>query len=104
MSFRRRYSRFRPDIPEVWIKTPTGAKIRAEVVNESYGGLGLTCDEPECLEEGLEIAVAVEDGIYEAVVVSLRRQDDQSTLIGIKWISEEDEEIDQAEEEEEEED
>ncbi|MFO0948759.1 MAG: hypothetical protein U1D30_23025 [Planctomycetota bacterium] len=92
MSYRRRYSRFRPDVPEVWIKTPAGTKIRAEVANESYGGLGLVCEVPEGLEEGLEVTVAVEDGIYEAVVVSLRLQTDQLTFVGLKWIGEEEEE------------
>lgn len=86
MGYRRRFSRFLPDDPEAWLTTTKGLRLRGEVVNESYGGIGVTVDDPTGLEEGLEVDIHFAECQFEAVVTSLRRQDDGRYLVGIKWI------------------
>jgi hypothetical protein len=99
MTFRRRYSRFRPENPAVTIATEAGLEVAAEIENESYGGMGLTCPDPTGLSEGQVVTIHLEEASYEAVIVSLRRRGDEHQ-IGLKWIEDEAEGDDFAEDEE----
>lgn len=86
MSTRRRYSRFRPDVPDAAIITEAGTRVTAQVANESYGGLGLACADPTGLEEGQQVFISMEESQFEALIVSIRPLADSTTMIGIKWL------------------
>jgi hypothetical protein len=92
MAMRRRYSRFLPEDNEVAITSDTGLKFTAEVVDESFGGIGVLCEETEGLEEGLEVAVRIEEADFDAVIVSVRKQEDGMVQLGLKWLEIEPEE------------
>ena len=106
MRSNRRFSRFLPDQPEVWITTAQGTKVVGELVNESYGGVGILVDDPAGLVHGDEVNVQFDEmpeepiegdqqdwvrPVYPAVIVAHRKQED-STFLGLKWLAEGDEE------------
>ena len=97
-TFRRRFSRFLPDDPEIWLVSDSGLRVRGEVVNESYGGLGIECAAETGLETGWIVLVEFQGGDYKAEVVSLRQSDEYTTQVGIKWLGQNPDEPEEPEE------
>lgn len=103
MAMRRRYSRFLPEDNQVLITNDAGLRLEANVVDESFGGIGVVSEPDPRLEEGLEVGVRFEDFDYEAVIVSLRpdHEDPNMVHLGLKWLEIESDEPDFDEEAEE---
>ena len=74
------------------IRTEDDVEIVAQIDNESYGGLGLVCEDASALEEGQSVAVTIDEAEYDAVIVSLRPLENNATHVGIKWLEEEESE------------
>lgn len=86
MAMRRRYSRFLPEDNQVTVSSDTGLHFTADVVDESFGGIGVVCENQSGLEEGLEVTVHLEEAEYDAVIVSIRPDEEDTVHLGLKWL------------------
>jgi hypothetical protein len=85
MSSNRRYSRFLPDDRDVAIQTSIGDRVMGRVVNESYGGLGVHCEQAGALHIDENVIVELEEGRHPARIVAIRNDDD-GAHIGLQWL------------------
>lgn len=86
MALRRRFSRFMPDENQVMLKNANGLNTPCEVLNESYGGLGVVVDDPAGIVPDMNLEVELEGASFGAVVTSCRLQEDGGTFVGLKWL------------------
>ncbi|QDU63781.1 PilZ domain protein [Planctomycetes bacterium Pan216] len=96
----RNWIRFPKDISRVTLK-PLGEDAsglrEAEVIDESFGGLGIRVLDAEGLEIGQRIDVVYGQGSITATIIYIDDEENASYRIGIRWIEppEEDEDEDE---------
>lgn len=84
---RRLWGRFVADLGDIRIHLDDGLRLNAEVLDESFGGIGLLLEEGSPLEVGSEVSLFYDGTPMRGVVRNVRDSGDGKIRIGVEWIT-----------------
>ena len=83
---RRKWQRTAPSFQPAYIWVSTKKRLRAEVLDESEGGLGLLLTTDEPLEVGFQVRVETSSGRRTARIMFAERVEDSDKVrVGLAW-------------------
>jgi hypothetical protein len=84
---RRQWGRFVSSIGEILIDTDGDAQLHADVLDESFGGIGLRVGQADGLEVGAAISLTYDGVPMKGVVRNVTHAGDAKVRVGIEWIT-----------------
>jgi hypothetical protein len=84
---RRQWGRFVSSIGEILIDTDGDTQLHADVLDESFGGIGLRIDQANSLKVGVAISLTYDGVPMKGVVRSVAHAGDAKVRVGIEWIA-----------------
>ncbi len=84
---RRLWGRFVADLGDIRIHLDDGLRLNAEVLDESFGGIGLLLEEGDPLEVGTEVSLFYDGTPMRGVVRNVRDSGDGKIRVGLEWVA-----------------